>query len=132
MLYNIKVPQNIALMFFYWLFVESTARVARAWFFFLRFGLNFFSVPLLTRTFFSPWHRYWYGYPKDFNPVELFYAIFGNLMSRAIGVILRSVFIMLGIVFDAFVFVIGLAALVFWIALPFAAIFIFYLGVTLI
>ena len=119
-------------MFFYWLFVESTARVARAWFFFLRFGLNFFSVPLLTRTFFSPWHRYWYGYPKDFNPVELFYAIFGNLMSRAIGVILRSVFIMLGIVFDAFVFVIGLAALVFWIALPFAAIFIFYLGVTLI
>ena len=132
MLYNIIVPQNIALIFFYWLFVESTARVARTWFFFLRFGLNFFSVPLLLRTFFSPWHRYWYGYPKDFNPVELFYAVFGNLMSSVIGVILRSLFILLGIIFDVFVFVIGLAVLIFWITLPFAAIYIFYWGITLI
>ena len=132
MLYNIIVTQNIALMFFYWLFVESTARVARAWLFFLRFGLNFFSVPILIKTFFSPWHRYWYGYPKDFNPVELFYAVFGNLMSRAIGVILRTIFIALGVIFDLFVFVIGLAILIFWIALPFAAIYIFYWGVALI
>jgi len=53
-------------------------------------------------------------------------------MSRVIGVILRTIFISLGIIFDAFVFVIGLAVLIFWIVLPFTAVYIFYLGVTLI
>lgn len=130
-LYNIGVERNIILMFFYWLFVESTARVARGWFFYLRFGLNLFSVPLLLRTFFSPWHRYWYGYPKNFDPAGLFYAIFGNAMSRVIGMILRTILIALGILFDAFVFIIGLAVLIFWITLPFTAIYLFYLGVVL-
>jgi len=131
-LYNDGMRQNIALMFFYWLFIESTARVVHGWFFFLRFGLNFFSVPLLLKTFFSPWHRYWYGYPKDFNPVEFFYAIFGNAMSRVIGIILRSLFIALGVIFDLFVFIIGLVVLIFWITLPFTAIYLFYLGIALI
>lgn len=118
-------------MFFYWLFVESTVRILREWKFFLVFGLNFFSVPLLIGTFFSPWHRYWYGYPKNFDPAALFEAIFGNLMSRVIGVILRSVFIALGIIFDAFVFAIGFAVLVFWVTLPFISIYFFYLGIRL-
>ena len=122
---------NTMAMFFYWLFVESTMRILHTWRFFFMFGSNFFSVPLLVRTFFSPWHRYWYGYPKNFDPVAMLETIFGNLMSRIIGVFLRTVFIALGIIFDAFVFVIGFAALVFWVTLPFVTIYLFYLGIRL-
>ncbi|MBI1755025.1 hypothetical protein HY250_04445 [Candidatus Azambacteria bacterium] len=121
-----------AVSFWGWLFFESTAHVVRTWFFFLKFILDFFSVPLLVRTFFSPWHRYWFGSPKGFDPAQWLTALFGNLMSRGIGVILRSFFIALGIVFEAFVFIIGFAAVVFWIMLPFTSVYLCYLGFSLV
>lgn len=116
------------LLFFEWLFVESTAHAARAWFFFLKFAFDLFSVPLLVRTYFSPWHRYWYGYSKTFDPTAWFWALFGNAMSRVIGVILRTLFIFLGLLCAVFFFVIGLVCIAFWIALPFASVYLFYLG----
>lgn len=119
------------ILFFEWLFLESTARVFWTWVFFLKFGLRLFSVPLLLRTFFSPWHRYWYGYPKNIDPVEIFYAFFGNIMSRGIGVILRTFVIVLGLLFELFVCVMGIIFLVFWFMLPFVSVYFFYLGFTL-
>lgn len=118
-------------LFFLWLFVESTAHIVRTWKFFLSFGLRIFSVPLLVRTFFSPWHRYWYGYPKGFDLKALFSAVFGNLMSRAIGVILRTFIIFLGLFFELVIIVVGTVFLVFWVTLPFSSLYLLYLGWTL-
>ncbi len=126
------LEQSSFVLFFEWLFFESTARVIAVWLFFLKFGLRFFSVSLLMRTFFSPWHRYGYGYPKSFNPSEWFWAFFGNGMSRVIGMILRVFFIAFGLVFSACIFAIGLAAAAFWIALPFASVYLFYAGLQLV
>ena len=118
-------------LFFLWLFVESTAHILRTWKFFLVFGLRIFSVPLLVRTFFSPWHRYWYGYPKGFDLKALFSVVFGNLMSRAIGVVLRTFIILLGLFFEVVIIVVGAVFLVFWVTLPFSSLYLFYLGLTL-
>ncbi len=123
--------ESTPLLFFRWLFSESTVRVARTWLFYIDFGLRIFSVPLLVRTFFSPWHRYWYGHPKTFDPAQLFSALFGNLMSRGIGVILRTFFIALGLIFEIFIGIIGFIFLATWILLPFVSFYFFYLGMKL-
>lgn len=118
-------------LFFLWLFVESTAHIVRTWKFFLSFGLRIFSVSLSVRTFFSPWHRYWYGYPKTFNIQAFFQSIFGNLMSRGIGMVLRTFLIFLGLFFELVVILVGTVFLLFWITLPFSSLYLFYLGWTL-
>lgn len=123
--------ESTPLLFFRWLFIESTAHVARTWLFYIDFGLRIFSVPLLVRTFFSPWHRYWYGHPKTFDIRALFQSLFGNLMSRGIGVVLRTFFIVLGLIFELFIVVIGFVFLAVWILLPFASFYFFYLGMKL-
>ena len=123
--------ESTPLLFFRWLFIESTAHVARTWLFYVDFGLRIFSVPLLVRTFFSPWHRYWYGHPKTFYPAQLFSALFGNLMSRGVGVILRTFFIALGLIFEIVIVAIGFVFLAGWILLPFASLYLFYFGMKL-
>lgn len=123
-----RAEENAAVLFLRWLFVESTAKVFKTWMFFLRFGMDIFSIPLLVRTFWYPWRRYFTGYPKGFNPALIFESFFGNIMSRVIGMILRIFFILLGIVFDAFIFVIGLVALALWVAGPFLSIYMFFAG----
>ncbi|MCR4322481.1 MAG: hypothetical protein NUV61_00095 [Candidatus Azambacteria bacterium] len=122
---------SMFVLFFRWLFIESTMHVARTWLFYIDFGLRVFSVPLLVRTFFSPWHRYSYGHPKTFDPAQLFAALFGNLMSRGIGMILRTFFIALGLVLEVFIVLIGFVFLVGWMLLPIASFYFFYLGMKL-
>lgn len=123
---------NIALLFFLWLFFESPMRVFKTWVFFLKFGLDIFSARLLARTFFDPWHRYWYGYPKQLDLALMFQAFFGNIMSRVIGALLRTFFILLALVFDAFVFAVGAVFFLGWVALPFVSVYLFYKGFQLI
>ena len=123
--------KNIVLMFFVWLFWEAPAKILETWVFFMKFALGIFSVPLLLRTFFSPWHRYWFVYPKGFDPELIFWAFFGNLMSRILGMILRTIFIIFGLVFEIFVLTIGAIFLAGWILTPFVSIYLFYLGMTL-
>lgn len=123
------MDQKISLgLFFQWLFVYSTARVARMWLFFLTFMLRLFSVPRLLKTFFAPWHRYWFGYPRAFNPREMFLALFGNVISRVVGMVLRLCVIALGLVCEAVVFVVGFVFVAAWIALPFVSVYFFYTG----
>ena len=116
-------------LFVRWLFVDSTLHVAKTWLFFLKFGMDIFSVPLSLRTFWYPWRRYMTGYPRTIDPKILFESLFGNIMSRGIGMILRTFFILLGIIFDAFIFVFGLCALVLWIAAPFLSLYMVWAGI---
>ncbi len=128
---NQNVEQNGVVLFVLWLFVESTMNIVKTWFFFLRFGMEIFSVPLLVRTFFHPWRRYFTGYPKGFNPALMFESFFGNIMSRVIGMVLRLFFIFLGIIFDAFIFIIGLVVLMLWMAGPFLSFYMLFTGMRL-
>jgi len=115
-----------------WHFVDTPRAFARAWRNYLYFVLNYFSVPLLLKTFFSHWHRYASSYGKGFNPRRYVETFVLNAMSRVIGMILRSVFVTLGLAAEVFVFAIGLAILLLWIILPVLLVAGFIFGVRLI
>ncbi len=114
--------------FLKWKFYYSLLDFLKAWRGFLYFGLYVFSVPLLLRTFFWPWHRYYSGYPVNFNPKEAFMVFFGNMMSRIIGMFLRTLFILIGVFFEVFILVVGFLLFAFWFFLPFIILYLFYLG----
>ncbi|MEK7453157.1 MAG: hypothetical protein AAB614_02890 [Patescibacteria group bacterium] len=116
-------------LFLKWKFIDSNIDFIKSWFLFLKFGLNIFSVPLLLRTFFWPWHKYQVQYPNGFNPKEILFTFFGNIMSRGIGMILRTFFILIGLFFEFFIFLFGIILFIFWFILPFITIYFLYLGI---
>ena len=98
----------------------------------MMFAINFFSVPLLLKTFFAPWRRYKWRYPKGFDVLEFFNTLISNTFSRILGAIVRVVLIIIGALFQFFVAITGLVIFIGWIIIPFiiitSVIFIFYPG----
>lgn len=115
-----------------WHFIDVPRAFGRAWRNYLYFVLNYFSVPLLLKTFFSHWRRYASSYGKGFNPRRYVEALVFNAMSRVIGMILRTLFIILGIGAEAFIFCAGLIILMLWIILPVLLVAGFVFGIRLI
>ena len=79
-----------------WQFFDVPKAILIAWKNFLLFNLNYFSIPLLLRTYFSHWHKYSYSYEKVFEFWKNIEVFVFNMMSRIIGAILRTFFIIIG------------------------------------
>ena len=75
--------------FLKWQFFYSVYFYFKAFFAFLKFGVELFSIPIVIKTMFAPWRRLVFEYPTEFNPVKLLDAMAGNLISRILGFILR-------------------------------------------
>jgi len=123
---------NIFFQVLVWQFFEAPREIFKGWRNFLLFNLNYFSIPILLKTFFSPWHKYSYQYSRIlevWNNIQVF--VF-NMMSRVIGAFLRSVFIIIGILTEILIFVIGAAILVIWFLLPALLLIGFLFGINLI
>ena len=123
---------NILFQALAWHFYDVPKSILKAWKTFLYFSLNYFSVPVLIKTFLSPWRKYSdpYGHITEvWKNLEVF--IF-NMASRIIGAILRSVFILLGLISLVLVLLLGLLILAIWIILPILLIFGFLVGLNLL
>ena len=101
-----------------WFYFEAPKSLLRAWKNYLLYNLEFFSFILLLKTFFSPWRRYNYVYPRGFDIGGYFQVFSFNLISRVLGVIMRTFLIIFGILAEIFIFVLGLSVFVCWLALP--------------
>jgi hypothetical protein len=110
--------QNIFFQWLSWQFFEVPLNILKAWKNFLKFNFNYFSVPLLLKTFFSHWRKYRWSYGKGFDVGRYFEAFFSNLISRILGAIMRSILIFLGLVTEIFVFLSGIILFVGWLVLP--------------
>lgn len=120
-----KYRENIINSWIVWHFYEMPQLLFLIWKNFLYFAFDFFSIPVIIKTFFSPWRRLVLYYPKSFS-IEGYYATFvSNLFSRFIGMIARSLFIIFGLAISVFVFLLGLFIIVFWILMP--AVFLYLL-----
>ncbi len=119
---------NIISAFLQWQFFDVPKSILKAWRNFLRFNLNYFSVPTLLKTLFSHWRRYSYSYGKRFDPGRYFEALTFNMMSRVIGAILRTFFIIIGLLIEVFLFFAGLILFLGWIILPLLLIIFFIYG----
>ena len=91
---------------------------------FFRFGYNFFSIPLLVDTWFSPLFRMKEEFDRDFTHFEARgAAILGNFVLRIAGFILRTIVITIGLLFEAITLVCSLCAFLIWILFPVVVVF---------
>jgi len=123
---------NIIIQYLQWHFNDQTKAILRAWKNFLIFGLNYFSIPLLLRTFCSPWRRYKYFYPKGFDLRRYIVAFTFNAISRGIGMIMRTILIIIGIIAEFFIFLAGLLFVLIWLFLPVILIISFFYGLKIL
>jgi len=112
------VFQNIFLKWLGWYFVEVPLNILGAFKNFLWFGLNYFSIPLLLKTFFAPWRRYRWLYQGGFNLLRYFEVYLSNSFSRIIGAIARSTLIIIGVLVEFSIMLCGIFLLLGWILLP--------------
>ena len=115
--------KNIFFDWISWQFYEVPKFLFQVWNNYFLFATNLFSVPLLLKTFFAPWRRNNWRYPKGFDVVEFFNTLISNTFSRLLGALMRVVLIITGILFQIFVALAGLVIFVGWLILPFAVIF---------
>lgn len=123
---------SIIFQYFQWHYFEMPRAILQGWINFLEFGLNYFSIPVLIRTIFSPWRRYRYDYGRRFDPGRWFEAFTFNMMSRGIGTVMRLFLIFIGVLAEMFISMAGIIVFVGWIFLPMISIGSFLLGFVLL
>ncbi len=115
-----------------WQFFDMPKAILKAWKNFLLFNLNYFSVPILLKTFFSHWRRYHYSYGRIFEAWRNIETFVFNMMSRIIGAILRTVFIILGLFIEVLIILGGTVIFLGWLVLPFLLILGLIFGIELL
>ena len=120
--------QNIVFQWLSWQFFDVPKEILKVWKNFLKFNLNYFSVPLLIKTFFSPWRKYRMSYGKGFDIGRYIEVFFSNLLFRTLGAIMRSFLIILGLLVEIFIIFCGIIIFLGWLILPILLIFGLYHG----
>ncbi len=123
---------QLAFYYFRWHYTQGTIDLVNNVINFLWFILNFFSIPLLLRTFFVPFHRLQETATKGFNIEKWAEAFMVTLLMRLVGALLRTFLILIGVLLLTVVFVGGSILLFTWLLLPVFLFFLVGLGLTLI
>jgi hypothetical protein len=111
--------ENIFVTWFLWQFYEMPKFLWQVWSNYMMFAANFFSVGFLLKTFFAPWRRYKWRYPRGLDIVEFFNTLISNAFSRFLGALMRTVLIIMGILLQVFVAIAGLVIFAGWFLVPF-------------
>ena len=109
---------NIFSLWVLWQFYEVPKFLLQVWNNYFMFASNFFSVKMLLKTFFAPWRRYNWRYPKGFDLTEFFNTFVSNAFSRVLGALMRIVLIIIGILLQVFVAIAGLIIFTGWLLIP--------------
>jgi len=104
--------------FISWYYITIPKKIFRAWANFLRFNLEYFSVFLLLKTFFSHWRQYKWNYPRGFYAAKYLEVFFSNFISRILGATMRLILIIIAILVEIIIFIIGGLILIIWLTLP--------------
>ena len=120
--------KNMLSEYLFWHFVKVPKDILMAFRNFLLFNFNYFSVFFLLKTLFAPWRKYKESYGRGFDIKRYFETFVFNLASRILGAIVRLIIILIGLIFEVFIFAMGIVALLAWIFLFILLIIIFYIG----
>lgn len=101
-----------------WHFYEMPKFLLLVWKNYILFASNYFSLPILIKSFFAPWRRYRWNYPNIIQVGEFLSTLISNFFSRLIGALMRVFLIIAGVVFQIFVIFAGLAVFLLWLLLP--------------
>lgn len=109
---------KIELQYLSWHYSDQAKLILRAWRNFLRFNLNYFSIPLLLKTLFSHWRKYQWSYGRGFDAGRYLEAFLSNLISRILGATIRVFLIIAGILIEIFIILAGIIIFIGWLILP--------------
>ena len=115
--------EDILISWILWQFFEMPKFLLKVWANYFVFASNLFSLPLLLKTFFAPWRKYRWTYPKGFNIGEFFNTLVSNTISRVLGAIMRIILILTGIICQVLVAVFGFIIFLGWLISPFIILF---------
>jgi len=115
--------QSIFILWFLWQFYEMPKFLFGVWNNYFSFATNLFSVTLLLKTFFSPWRRNAWAYPKGFDIGGFFSTLISNIFSRFLGAIMRIILIIAGVLLQIFVVLSGFIIFIAWLLMPFIIVF---------
>ena len=101
-----------------WHFYDVPKGILKAFKNFLVFNFNYFSIGLLLKTLFSHWRRYREFYPRGFDIKRYFSVFIGNLISRILGAIIRTVVIIIGLLVEVVIFLAGIIIFLAWLFSP--------------
>jgi len=117
------------ILFIQWYFIDFPKEIFDAWKNFLKFGLRYFSIPYLLKTFFAHWHKYFWQYPKAPDIGKILEVWVSNQISRTIGMFARTFLILLGLIFEILILILGILVISFWFLLPIFLFLIFVYGI---
>jgi len=115
-----------------WHYTKAFSEIAHIAKNFLWFTVHFFSLSQLLRSFFSPWKRMTEDRGETLNFEDLAGFVIINLLSRIIGMILRTTIILSGVTVLLIVTIATILTYIFWIVAPAALLVFIILGITLL
>lgn len=115
-----------------WHYGRAFREIAHVWFNLFWFTYHFFSIPQLLRSYFAPWKRMTEERGDTFSFEDLAGFVVINVISRLIGMLLRTIIIGFGLI-ALFVLCVGIiATYVFWVCAPAILVACFYFGFVLL
>ena len=123
----IDLPQ-IASLYIVWHYSRALHDYFALWENSFRFILHFFSMSLLARTFFSPFHRLRETPPRGFHPTDYVASMTVNMIMRIVGILMRFILLLAGFLGLVLVAVSGLLFFIAWIFLPVLVLALLILG----
>jgi len=110
---------SILLTFFTWYFLEMPIKLVKSWGEYMRTVGEIFSFFFLIKTFVKPWKSITDKYPdKGFNIGIIAQAFTLNCTSRIIGMIFRSIALVIGLAAEVIVIAIFFVILIVWFFFP--------------
>ena len=92
------------------------------------FTYQYFSIPILFRTLFSPFKRLKEYSKGGLDIGSFFESLVVNIIMRLVGFILRSIIILIGLSALTFTIFLGIVFFFLWLVLPFLIIFLLITG----
>ncbi len=122
----------ISLWYIKWHYGKAIYSLSKVWKNFLFFVYGFFSIKLLFKNFFDPWKKMSDNYPKSFNLKKYFYTLTTNLIVRIMGMIMRTILILVGLISCLLLIIFYPVVIISWLLLPFIIICLISSGLWLI
>lgn len=86
---------------------------------YLSFGFYFFSIKETILSLFSPWRRYYWDYGRGFDIGRYAEAFLSNIITRAIGFVMRIFLIILFVIYEIVVLCLGIILFILSIVYPY-------------
>jgi len=119
-------------LFFYikWHYTHAILDGFRLWKKFVWLVFNFFSVPILIRTFFDKFERLGEDYKEGLAIKDNLATFVVNSLMRIVGMAFRSVVIIVGTFFTVIAFLLGIIILVMWLLYPLLLVSAIFIGLS--